>query len=53
MYLRLAKLAAERQDYDEALQLLTRAQSIDRVHPIQDLDIILLVSGSSVCLGIC
>lgn len=44
MYTRLATLAAKKEDYDRALQLLTRAQSLEPFHAGSELEVISLVS---------
>lgn len=46
MYVRLATLAAKKEDYDRALQLLSRAQSLEPFNVVPELEIISLASAS-------
>lgn len=53
MYVRLAILATKKEEYDRALQLLSRAQSLEPFRAVPDLKIISFVSGSPLHHRVC
>ena len=53
MYARLATLAAKKEDYERALQFLTRAQSLESFHTGSELEVVSLVSATLVHGGVC